>query len=35
MSGSWKKKITSANQWVSRLAGLFFVGWAAWIFFGP
>jgi predicted metal-binding membrane protein len=28
------EKITSANQIVSRLGGLLFVGWAAWIVFG-
>jgi predicted metal-binding membrane protein len=25
------EKITTANQLVSRLSGLLFVGWAAWI----
>jgi predicted metal-binding membrane protein len=29
------EKITPANQLVSRLSGLLFVGWAAWIVFGP
>ena len=28
------EKITSAHQWVSRLGGLVFIGWAAWIAFG-
>jgi predicted metal-binding membrane protein len=28
------EKITSANQLVSRLGGLLFIGWAAWIVFG-
>jgi predicted metal-binding membrane protein len=28
------EKITSANQLVSRLGGLLFIGWAAWIAFG-
>ena len=28
------EKITSANQWFSRLGGLVFIVWAAWIVFG-
>jgi len=28
------EKITSGNQLVSRLGGLLFIGWAAWIVFG-
>jgi predicted metal-binding membrane protein len=28
------EKITSGNQWVSRLGGVLFIGWAAWIAFG-
>ena len=28
------EKISPANQLVSRLSGLLFIGWAAWIVFG-
>ena len=28
------EKITSGNRWVSRLGGLLFIVWAAWIVFG-
>jgi predicted metal-binding membrane protein len=28
------EKLTPANQWISRLGGLCFTGWAAWIVFG-
>ena len=28
------EKITSGNQLVSRLGGVLFIGWAAWIAFG-
>jgi predicted metal-binding membrane protein len=28
------EKITPPNQLVSRLSGLLFIGWAAWIVFG-
>jgi predicted metal-binding membrane protein len=29
------EKISPANQFVGRLSGLLFIGWAAWITFGP
>jgi predicted metal-binding membrane protein len=29
------EKITSSNRWVSRLSGLLFIGWAAWMVFSP
>jgi len=28
------EKLTAANPWISRLGGLWFIGWAAWIVFG-
>jgi predicted metal-binding membrane protein len=28
------EKLTAANRWISRLGGLWFISWAAWIVFG-